>query len=108
MPSLSLGSDSLGLGNMFAGSFNAFTNAGGTEECGTKPTCLSFTKTCKDKNKTYNECRMKALDVKQTMANNMGRNTEKTAPAPQDNSKNLVYAVIGVVVLIVLVKILKN
>lgn len=104
LPSISLGHDSLGLGQIAQG----LGNAAGTAECGSKPTCIGWTKTCKNKNKVYNECRMKALDIKQTMANNAGRNMTKTAPAPQDNSKNLVYAVIGVVVLIVLVKILKK
>ncbi|WP_107037852.1 hypothetical protein [Brumimicrobium mesophilum] len=104
VPSINLGTDSLGFGQIVQG----LGNATGTAECGSKPTCLSFTKTCKEKNSVYNDCRMKALEVKQTMANNIGRSVSDSAAEEKVLPERVIYAVVGIVILIVLVKIFKK
>ncbi len=102
IPSINLGTDSLGLGQMFSGTVSGITSAAGTEECGSKPTCIAITKTCKDKNKYYNECRMKALEVKD---NASLRSTPATSGASPNQTTLIIVAV---VLLVALVLILKN
>lgn len=100
MISISAAQDSGGLGAMFQG----LANATGTDECGSKPTCISLSKNsnCAQKNKAYNECRMKALDVNSAIANNQTRSAE----ASNQNKTKIIIAF--VVVVIVLAFILKR
>ena len=111
IPSINLASDSLGLGQMWSGTASAFTSATGTELCGSKPTCLAITKTCKEKNRVYNECRMRSLELMETQSNNqtaaqLGANNTRTAVA-ENQSKLLMYAGIALAVIILLFIIYK-
>lgn len=103
LSSISLGSDSFGLGQMFGQTASAITSATGTEECGSKPTCISITKTCKEKNRVYNECRLKALDVKNSaiLRSAPVQTQEKQAIDPK-------MIIIGFVVLVAVVLLIKK
>lgn len=89
LPSINLATDSLGLGQIFSG----ITQAKGTDECGSKPTCIAITKTCKEKNRAYNECRMRALELRSQTASNV---------PSSGNSGNLKMILIAVAVVAVL------
>lgn len=107
IPSINLGTDSLGIGQAYSSLFSAT----GTELCGSKPTCLAITKTCKEKNRIYNECRMRSLELMETQSNNqaaasMGANNTRTAVA-ENQSKLLMYAGIALAVIILLFIIYK-
>jgi hypothetical protein len=94
VPSLNLGSDSLGLGALFQG----FTNASGTADCGSKPTCISFGKNsnCAKKTQAYNECLARSV-------------TAKTITNPEtSNNKTLIGIVILVVVVVLIIILLKK
>lgn len=105
LSSISLGSDSLGLGQMFGQTTSAITSATGTAECGSKPTCIAITKTCKEKNRVYNECRLKALDVKNSATL---RSAAAVTPEPVKESLSPKVIIIGLVVLVAIVLLIKK
>lgn len=108
--SLDLSNDSLGLGQMFAGTASAITSATGTQLCGSKPTCIAWTKTCKEKNRVYNECRMKSLDVmsQQSRDTRSATVSEDEAAAQAAKSKRTLYIILAIVALIILLLIFKR
>lgn len=92
-PSINLANDSLGLGSLFQG----FSNAKGTDDCGSKPTCISFGKNsqCAQKNKAYADCRMRALELKAAAP-------AKSVDQPAGNSKVIYIILIAAAILIMI------
>lgn len=111
IPSINLGSDSLGLGQMFGGTASALTSATGTELCGSKPTCIGWTATCKEKNRVYNECRMRSLELMETQSNNAAQANAAQRSSDIDTAirnERILYGVIALVIILLVVFIIKK
>lgn len=64
-------SDSFGLGSAFSGIFSGMSQ--GTNECGSRPICLTNGENCTTKLKTYNDCVSKSIDANSEIQRNKSR-----------------------------------
>lgn len=81
----------------------------GTAECGAPPNCL-FGSDCNKRKSEYSECTSKALDVKalETQLSSEINSKLLDTKSKEQTTKTIIYAVVGIVIVFMLIKMFKK
>lgn len=104
----SLSDDFLGLGHLF--DQIGGTGAGGTNVCGSRPTCIGNGRSCKQKQATYEICLLANIEANKQigMAGTGSVSRDVQAPGQTNGGNKAIYVISAVVVVVLLIALLRR